>query len=74
MKQKSSAKKTNRDQTCGGSENELPRSDTRTGKEGDQPNTQPQTKLSLLEWLDILEPLDEDFPEIEDLPPEPVDF
>ena len=33
----------------------------------------PQRK-SLLELLDEWEPLDEEFPEIEDLPPEPIDF
>lgn len=31
-------------------------------------------RRSLLELLDEWEPLDEDFPEIEDLPPEPVNF
>lgn len=29
---------------------------------------------SLLEWLASLEPIDNDFPEIEDPPPEPFDF
>jgi antitoxin VapB len=31
-------------------------------------------KKSLLELLDEWEPIDEEFPEIEDLPPDPVDF
>jgi antitoxin VapB len=75
MNRKSNTKKTSRDQTCGVSASpELAPSHTRIGKEGDQLNTQSPTKLSLLEWLDTLEPLDEDFPEIEDLPPEPVDL
>lgn len=30
-------------------------------------------KMSLTEWLDTLEPIDEPFPEIEDLPAEPLD-
>ena len=75
MKPNLKTKNTNSDQTCGVSESsELPRSDTRTGKGGDQLTKQPPTKLSLLELLDTWEPLDEDFPEIEDLPPEPFDI
>jgi hypothetical protein len=31
-------------------------------------------KKCLLDWLAALEPLDEEFPEIDDPPPEPVDF
>jgi len=43
-------------------------------KEGDKLIIEPVRKLSLLEYLATLEPLDEDFPEIEDLPPEPFDL
>jgi antitoxin VapB len=53
---------------------ELPRSITPAGNDNDDRTKQPPRKLTLLEWLDTLESLDEDFPEIEDLPPEPVDF
>jgi antitoxin VapB len=45
----------------------------RPRKEGEQPVTAPAPKKSLLEWLATLEPWDEDFPEISDSPPEPVD-
>ena len=34
----------------------------------------PKRKMTLTEWLDTLEPIDEPFPEIEDPPPEPVDL
>jgi antitoxin VapB len=34
----------------------------------------PKKKMTLVEWLDTLEPIDEPFPEIEDLPAEPVDL
>jgi antitoxin VapB len=44
-------------------------------KEGDKIIIEPEEKKnSLLEWLRTLEPLEEDFPKIEDLPPEPVDL
>ncbi len=33
----------------------------------------PKKKMSLTEWLDTLEPIDEPFPEIEDLPADPLD-
>lgn len=43
-------------------------------KEGNRLIIEPRpSKTSLLEWLATLEPFDEDFPEIPDPPPEPVD-
>ncbi len=54
---------------------ELPGEDAIMRKEGDKLIIEPAPrKRSLLELLDEWEPLDEEFPEIEDLPPEPVDF
>lgn len=35
---------------------------------------EPVPKKSLADWLDSLEPLNEDFPDIPDLPPEPVEL
>jgi antitoxin VapB len=53
---------------------ELPGEEAIMRKEGDKLIIEPVRKLALLELLDTLEPLDEEFPEIEDLPPDPVDF
>ncbi len=53
---------------------DFPGDDAIMRKEGDKLIIEPVRKLSLLELLDTLEPIDEEFPEIEDLPPEPVDF
>ncbi len=54
---------------------ELPGEDAIMRKEGDKLIIEPAPKRkSLLELLDEWEPLDEEFPEIEDLPPEPVDL
>jgi antitoxin VapB len=53
---------------------ELPGDEAIMRKEGDKLIIEPLRKLSLLELLDTLEPLDEGLPEIEDLPLEPVDF
>jgi antitoxin VapB len=54
---------------------ELPGEDAVMRKEGDKLIIEPAPQMkSLLELLDEWEPLDEEFPEIEDLPPEPVDF
>jgi antitoxin VapB len=54
---------------------ELPSDDVIIRKVGDRLIIEPaRKKESLLELLDRLEPLDEDFPEIEDPPPKPVDF
>ncbi len=43
-------------------------------KDGDSLVITPIKKSSLLELLATMEPLDEDFPEIEDLPPSPVNL
>ena len=43
-------------------------------KEGDRLVIEPKKKKSLLALLDTLEPLEEEFPEIVDLPPDPVDL
>jgi antitoxin VapB len=53
---------------------ELPGEEAVMHKEGDRLIIEPVPKKSLLALLDSLEPLDEDFPEIEDPPPEPVDI
>jgi antitoxin VapB len=51
---------------------ELPGNEAVIRKEGNRLVVEPVTRPSLLEVLTSLEPLDEDFPEIEDLPPEDV--
>jgi antitoxin VapB len=53
---------------------ELPGEDAVMRKEGDKIIIEPMPKLSLLELLDTLDPIEEEFPEIEDLPADPVDF
>lgn len=54
---------------------ELPSDDVIMRKVGDRLIIEPaQERKSLLDFLDGLEPLDEEFPEIEDLPPKPVNF
>ena len=53
---------------------EFPGDDAIMRKEGDKIIIEPAPKKSLLELLDTLEPIEEEFPEIEDLPPEPVEF
>ena len=56
---------------------ELPGEDAVMRKEGDRLVIEPLPKRSLAEALDYLAslpPLDEDFPEIEDLPAEPFDL
>ena len=53
---------------------ELPGEDAVMRKVGNQLIIEtPKKKMSLTEWLDTLEPIDEPFPEIEDLPAEPLD-
>jgi hypothetical protein len=42
--------------------------------EGARPIRQPMPNKALLDWLATLKPLEEDFPEIEDFPPEPCAF
>jgi len=53
---------------------ELPGEDALIHKEGDRLIIEPAPKPGLLALLRTLEPLDEDFPEIEDLPPEAIDL
>lgn len=43
-------------------------------KEGERLILEPKHKRSFLDFLATLEPIDEEFPEIEDYPPEPVDL
>ena len=54
-------------------EMELPGDSAIMRKEGNRLIIEP-VKPSLLELLESWEPLDEEFPEIEDLPPDPVEF
>lgn len=44
------------------------------GEVGERPFIEPAPESSLLVWLATIEPLDEDFPEVEDAPPEPVEL
>jgi antitoxin VapB len=53
---------------------ELQGEDVIIQKCGDRLIIKPAPKYSLLEWLATLEPIDEDFPEIEDLPPRDVNL
>ena len=53
---------------------ELPGEDAVMRKEGNKLIIEPTPKQSLLALLATWKPLDEEFPEIEDPPPEPVDF
>jgi len=53
---------------------ELPGEDAIMRKEGERLIIEPAPKKSLLAVLATLETLDEDFPPIEDQPPEPVDL
>ncbi len=53
---------------------EFPGDDAIMRKEGDKIIIEPAPKQSLLELLETLEPIEEEFPEIGDLPPDPVDF
>jgi antitoxin VapB len=43
-------------------------------KTGDRLIIEPAPKRDLIAFLDTLEPLDEEIPEIEDLPPRPVEL
>jgi antitoxin VapB len=43
-------------------------------REGERLILERKPTPSLIELLDSLEPIDEEWPEIEDLPPDPVDF
>ncbi len=53
---------------------ELPGTDAVIRKEGNRLVLEPAAKMSLVELLRTLEPIDEPFPEIDDPPPEPVDL
>lgn len=53
---------------------ELPGEDAIMRKEGDKLIIEPAPRKSLLALLATLQPIEEDFGEIEDLPPDPVDF
>jgi antitoxin VapB len=53
---------------------ELPGTEATIVKEGNRLIIEPVRKKSLSAILKTLKPLDEDFPEIADLPAEPVDF
>jgi len=53
---------------------ELPGEDAVMRKEGDKLIIEPAPRKSLLALLATLEPIEEDFGEIEDLQPDPVDF
>jgi antitoxin VapB len=53
---------------------ELPGNEAVMHKEGPRLIIEPARKRSLLEILATLEPIDEEFPHNEDLPPEPIDI
>jgi len=53
---------------------EFPGDEAILRKEGDRLILEPATSASLLGMLETLEPLGEDFPEVEDPPPEAVDL
>jgi antitoxin VapB len=53
---------------------ELPGEDAIMRKDGDRLIIEPAKPRSLLALLATLEPIDEDFAEIADLPPDPVDI
>ena len=53
---------------------ELPGEDAIMRREGDRLVIEPAPPRSLLAILAGLNPIDEDFPDIEDLPPSPVDL
>ena len=55
---------------------QLPGEDAIMRKEGDKLIIEPAPtpKDNLLEWLATLEPIEDEFPEIDDPPPDPVDL
>ena len=53
---------------------ELPGEDAIMRKEGDRLIIEPVPAKSLVAWLATLEPIDEEFPEIDDQPPDPVEL
>jgi antitoxin VapB len=55
-------------------EYELPGEEAVIRREGDRLILEPAEPTSLLALLATLEPLDEEFPDVEDPPPDPVDL
>lgn len=53
---------------------ELPGDEAVMRKEGDRLILEPVVKKGLGAWLATLEPIDEEWPEIDDLPADPVDL
>ena len=53
---------------------ELPGKEAIMRKEGERLIVEPAPKRSLIELLDAWDPIDEEFPPIEDMLPEPVDL
>ncbi len=53
---------------------ELPGDEAILTREGNRLILEPKKKKTLLEVLAELEPIEEEFPEIDDPPPEPVDL
>jgi antitoxin VapB len=53
---------------------ELPGQDAIMRKDGPRLIIEPTPPKGLIALLKTFEPIDDEFPEIEDLPPEPVDF
>ena len=53
---------------------EMPGDEVVMHKEGDRLIIEPVEKLSLLEYLATLEPIEDEFPEVDDPPAEPVDL
>jgi len=53
---------------------ELPGTEALLTREGDALVLRPAPPRSLLAWLDTLEPLDEAFPQVDELPIEPVEL
>lgn len=53
---------------------ELPGEDAVMRKEGGRLIIEASPRQSLAEWLATLDPIDEELPEIDDLPPEPLDL
>ena len=53
---------------------ELPGNEANMRKEGDRLIIEPKKKSGLLEWLRAQEPLDEEFPNLDEDSPPPEDF
>ncbi len=53
---------------------ELPGREALMTRDGDRLVVEPIKRLSLLEYLETKEPCDEEWPEIDDLPPRPVNL